>query len=123
MGDILLNAGWSSLAAMLVCLWQEFGESKIPVLEWIPKDQMEPELKRSKRSLKQRGWFVFSAICLGFFVGVLISLYIKGFMVDKNFNEYAILFCQLAGGFLMPNVLLFLNRLNIEKYVGKITGT
>ncbi len=66
--------------------------------------------------------FVGSAASLGFFVGVLINLYIKGFMADYRLNTEAIYFCQLTGGFLMPNLLMFLNKLCIEKYINKITG-
>jgi hypothetical protein len=117
---LIFNALCSALASILIGLWQEFGETKIPKLVWIPKDQTEPELKRSNRSIEQRKWFLGSAACLGFFVGVLIQLYIRGFMADRNLNTEAILFCQLAGGFLMPNILVFLNKLNIEK---QITGT
>lgn len=122
MGELIVNGLWSALAGILAGLWQEFGETKIPKLEWIPKDQTEPELKRSQRSIQQRTWFLFSAACLSFFVGALIHLYIRGFMADRNLNAEAILFCQLSGGFLMPNILVLLNKLNIEKHINKITG-
>ncbi|TDR81916.1 hypothetical protein [Paludibacterium purpuratum] len=122
MSDVIGNALWSALAAILIGLWQEFGETKIPKLQWIPKDQAEPELKRSKRAVRQRAWFLLSAACLGFFVGALIHLYIRGFMADRHLNSEAILFCQLTGGFLMPNILMFLNKLNIEKHIDRMTG-
>ncbi|WP_250657792.1 hypothetical protein [Alkalimarinus coralli] len=121
-GFIVIHAMWSACSALLVGLWQEFGETRIPPLEWIPIDQEEPELKRSKRSVQQRLWFLSSCAMLGFFVGALISFYIKGFMIETPPNEYAIMFYILLGGFLMPNILLFLNKLKISKYAGKVLG-
>lgn len=110
---------WAALSAILVGLWREFSETRILPLEWIPLDQDEPKLKRSQRSVRQRGWHLFSAASLGFFVGSLIALYIKGFMTERPPNDYAVLFYELLGGFLMSNVLAFFNRLKIEKYLPK----
>jgi len=119
-GFIIFSSMWAALSAILVRLWQEFSETHIPPLKWIPIDQGEPKLKQSQRSVRQRGWYLFSTASLGFFVGSLIALYIKGLMTDHPPNDYAVLFYELLGGFLMPNILDFLNKIKIEKNLSKL---
>ena len=117
MPDIFLYAIGSACAAGLLGLWQEFSAGQIPELKWVAKNEAdkEVELVPSKRSVKQRIYYLIASVILGFFVGILINLFINGFLVERNLNLSAIWFCQAAGGFIMPNILFYLSRLNIEK--------
>lgn len=117
---IVIHALWAACSSLLVGLWQEFSGTRIPPIEWIQKSEEEPALKKSKRSIGRRAWFVFTTAVLGFYVGALISFYVKGFMIGTPPNEYKVMFYVLLGGFLMPNILIFLNKLKIEKYVSKV---
>ena len=113
---IIFNSLLAATSATIVSFWLEFNGTNIPRFESISAEKVELKLKQSERSKQERGWYIFSAFILGFFTGTLISLYIKGFIV-KQPNDYAVTFYELLGGFLMPNILNFLHRTKIDKYL------
>lgn len=53
LGFILINSLWASGAALLVAVWQEISDTRIPPIEWIPISENEPELKKLKDHFRE----------------------------------------------------------------------
>ncbi|WP_156879038.1 hypothetical protein [Oceanobacter kriegii] len=105
----------SSIGSVMICIWHETKGRELPSIEWVEKDVDPPQMKASETSQKDRIWFITSCLILGGFIGAIVGCYFLGFHTDRPFNNYAVSCVAMTAGFLMPNILIYLENLKIER--------
>lgn len=118
-GLIGLAGALSLVGSIFQCYWQELKGKSMPEIELIDVGAEVTKKTQSPVSSQKRCWHIASMAVLGFFYGILIALYILGFVDEGNRpNIYGIAFICLLAGFMVSVISTFLDRIDLIKISG-----
>jgi hypothetical protein len=110
-GVFLYTVFFSMMASYVIPILQHIKGREAPQLEYLKAGEKDAPIKFTKKSLRERYWYILCCAFIGFFVGTLLSLYWLGY--DKTPNIYQQMFWALSLGFLSPQILMHAQKYRI----------